>query len=173
MCDRIINVIRNMPVGSLRPLLQALISQLPDDPSSVVISVKSEVEPPSSPTNGINGTLSGPVYDPSMVYVLELCTVLATRDNETINAFGADVAEALQNVIRNSSSWHYVMVSRTIFYLLHLLHASYVSISSIMQLVKANISRNNHIFVYLWSSTLSQALRRICSRNPLHLSFKA
>ncbi|KAA8571032.1 hypothetical protein EYC84_000398 [Monilinia fructicola] len=115
----------NMPVGSLRPLLQALISQLPDDPSSVVISVKSEVEPPSSPTNGINGTLSGPVYDPSMVYVLELCTVLATRDNETINAFGADVAEALQNVIRNSSSWHYVMVSRTIFYLLHLLHASY------------------------------------------------
>ncbi|RAL63945.1 hypothetical protein DID88_003133 [Monilinia fructigena] len=86
----------NMPVGSLRPLLQALISQLPDDPSSVVISVKSEVEPPSSPTNGINGTLSGPVYDPSMVYILELCTVLATRDNETIDAFGADVAEALQ-----------------------------------------------------------------------------
>lgn len=118
-----------MPIDSLRPLIQALISQLPDDPSSVVISVKSEVEPPSSPTNGVNGAPSGPVYDPSMVYILELCTVLAMRDNETINAFGAEVAEALQNVLRNSTSWHPLMVSRTIFYLLHLLHASYVSIS--------------------------------------------
>ncbi|KAF7869708.1 hypothetical protein EAF04_004492 [Stromatinia cepivora] len=124
MGDVFANVV-NMPIDSLRPLIEALISQLPDDPSSVVISVKSEVEPLSSPTNGINGASSGPVYDPSMVYILELCTVLAIRDNETINAFGADVAEALQNVIRNSASWHPLMVSRTIFYLLHLLHASY------------------------------------------------
>ncbi|CAD6448609.1 ec6aac0d-13fd-4ed0-978d-3fea83eb51c3 [Sclerotinia trifoliorum] len=124
MGDVFANIV-NMPVDSLRPLIQALISQLPDDPSSVVISVKSEVDPPSSPINGINGASSGPVYDPSMVYILELCTVLAIRDNETINAFGADVAEALQNVIRNSASWHPLMVSRTIFYLLHLLHASY------------------------------------------------
>ncbi|KAJ8060514.1 hypothetical protein OCU04_010835 [Sclerotinia nivalis] len=124
MGDVFANVV-NMPIDSLRPLIQALISQLPDDPSSVVISVKSEVDPPSSPVNGVNGASSGPVYDPSMVYILELCTVLAIRDNETINAFGADVAEALQNVIRNSASWHPLMVSRTIFYLLHLLHASY------------------------------------------------
>lgn len=124
MGDVFANVV-NMPVDSLRPLIQALISQLPDDPSSVVISVKSEVDPPSSPINGINGAYSGPVYDPSMVYILELCTVLAIRDKETIDAFGADVAEALQNVIRNSASWHTLMVSRTIFYLLHLLHASY------------------------------------------------
>ncbi|TGO79168.1 hypothetical protein BELL_0041g00120 [Botrytis elliptica] len=124
MGDVFANVV-NMPIDSLRPLIQALISQLPDDPSSVVISVKSEVEPPLSPTNGVNGAPSGPVYDPSMVYILELCTVLAMRDNETINAFGAEVAEALQNVLRNSASWHPLMVSRTIFYLLHLLHASY------------------------------------------------
>ncbi|KAK6600302.1 Sec7 domain-containing protein [Botrytis cinerea] len=64
---------------------------------------------PSSPTNGVNGAPSGPVYDPSMVYILELCTVLAMRDNETINAFGAEVAEALQNVLRNSTSWHPLM----------------------------------------------------------------
>ncbi|ESZ95908.1 hypothetical protein SBOR_3721 [Sclerotinia borealis F-4128] len=124
MGDVFANVV-NMPVDSLRPLLQALISQLPDDPSSVVISVKSEVEPPSSPANGVNGAFSGSLYDPSIVYILELCTVLAIRDNETIDAFGADVAEALQNIIRNSPSWHPLMVSRTILYLLHLLRASY------------------------------------------------
>lgn len=161
-----------MPIDSLRPLLQALISQLPDDPSSVVISVKSEVEPPSSSINGVNGASSEPVYDPSMVYILELCTVLATRDKETINAFGADVAEALQNVIRNASSWHPLMVSRTVFYILHLLHASYVIISYLTRSTKANVFRNNHIFVSLWFFTLFQVSRRIYSRNPPPLSFR-
>jgi len=115
-----------MPVDSLKPLVEALLSQLPDDPTSVVISVKSETEQPVSP----NGPKSpaGPLYDPSMVYLLEFVTVLTLRDNETITTLGADVAEALQNVMRNAASYHNIMISRTIFYLLHLLHASYVSI---------------------------------------------
>ena len=115
-----------MPVDGLKPLVYALLSQLPDDPTSVVISVKSESDN-NAPINGQRAPSNGPVYDPSMVYLLELCTVLALRDDETITALGADVAEALQNVIRNSSSWHYIMTSRTIYYLLNLLHASYVS----------------------------------------------
>lgn len=117
---------RNMAVESLKPLIQALLEQLPDDPSSIVISVKSETDT-SVPTNGQILTSSGPLYDPAMVYLLELCTVLALRDNETIMALGAEVAEALQNVMRNATSYHSVMISRTVFYLLHLLHASYVS----------------------------------------------
>ena len=115
---------RNMPVDSLKPLVEALLSQLPDDPTSVVISVKSETEAPVSP----NGPKSpaGPLYDPSMVYLLEFVTVLALKDNETIMALGADVAEALQNVMRNAASYHSITIARTLFYLLHLLHASYV-----------------------------------------------
>ena len=115
-----------MPVDGLKPLIQALLTQLPDDPTSIVISVKTETDT-TAPTNGQRPASTGPVYDPSMVYLLELCTVLALRDETTITALGADVAEALQNVMRNASSWHYIMVSRTIFYLLNLLHASYVS----------------------------------------------
>lgn len=116
---------RNMPTSSLKPLVEALLEQLPDDPTSVVISVKSETEPPTSP----NGPKSpaGPLYDPSMVYLLEFVTVLALRDGETIEALGGDVAEALQNVMRNATSYHPIMISRTMFYLLHLLRASYVS----------------------------------------------
>ena len=116
-----------MPVESLKPLVNALLSQLPDDPSSIVISVKSEADN-SNLTNGQRPAANGPVYDPSMVYILELCTVLALRDEETIAALGADVAEALQNVMRNQKSWHSIMTSRTIYYLLNLLHASYVSL---------------------------------------------
>jgi brefeldin A-resistance guanine nucleotide exchange factor 1 len=115
---------RNMPVDSLKPLVKALLDQLPDDPTSIVISVKSETESPISPN--AQKAPTGPPYDPSHVYLLEFCTVLALRDSETITALGADVAEALMNVMRNAASYHNIMVSRTVFYLLHLLHASYV-----------------------------------------------
>ena len=111
-------------MDSLKPLVKALLDQLPDDPTSIVISVKSETESPITP--GAQKAPTGPPYDPSHVYLLEFCTVLALRDSETINALGGDVAEALMNVMRNAASYHSIMVSRTIFYLLHLLHASYV-----------------------------------------------
>ncbi|KAI9053152.1 hypothetical protein LZ554_003418 [Drepanopeziza brunnea f. sp. 'monogermtubi'] len=120
--DVFANVV-NMPVESLKPLIDALLAQLPDDPSSIVISVKSEAD--TLPANGQKTTQNGPVYDPAMVYILELCTVLALRDKETVVALGADVAEALQNVMRHAPSYHSIMISRTMFYLLHLLHASY------------------------------------------------
>lgn len=124
-CD-MLTCASEMPVDSLKPLVKALLDQLPDDPSSIVISVKSETEPPLSP-DPRKGTPTGPAYDPSHVYLLEFCTVLAIRDSETIAALGADVAEALMNVMRNAPSFHSIMISRTIFYLLHLLHASFVS----------------------------------------------
>lgn len=114
----------NMPVHSLKPLVQALLAQLPDDPSSIVISVKSENEA-ASPANGQKRLSTGPIYDPAMVYLLELCTVLALRDSETISFLGGDVAEALLDVMRNASSYHHIMISRTMYYVLLLLHASY------------------------------------------------
>ncbi|KAK0119533.1 GDP/GTP exchange factor for ARF [Cadophora gregata] len=123
MGDVFANVV-NMPIESLKPLIQALLAQLPDDPTSIVISVKSETDT-VAPTNGQKSANDGPVYDPAMVYILELCTVLALRDKETVAALGADVAEALQNVMRHVGSYHNIMISRTMFYLLHLLHASY------------------------------------------------
>lgn len=119
-----------MPVAALRPLVQALLAQLPDDPSTIVIRVKSENDLPA-PTNGQKQPAPGPVYDPSMVYLLELCTVLALRDSESISALGSDIAEALSNVMRNASSYHHIMISRTMYYALYLLHASYVSIHSL------------------------------------------
>ncbi|OWP02220.1 hypothetical protein B2J93_5607 [Marssonina coronariae] len=122
MGDVFANVV-NMPVNSLKPLIDALLAQIPDDPTSIVISVKSETDSPS--TNGQKNAANGPVYDPAIVYLLELCTVLTLRDKETVTALGADVAKALQNVMRNAASYHFIMISRTMFYMLHLLHASY------------------------------------------------
>jgi brefeldin A-resistance guanine nucleotide exchange factor 1 len=112
----------------LQPLVNALLSQLPDDPSSTIISVKSDtgINPPA---NGQRTASDGPHYDPAVVYLLELCTVIALRDEETIQILGNDVAEALQNILRDPSSYHSTMIARTVFYLLSLLQASYVSIT--------------------------------------------
>jgi len=122
------NLNRNLPTEALKPLIEALLSKLPDDPSSIVITVKSDANP-QSPQSDLKNTFTGLAYDPSMVYILELCTVLALRDGETINALGGQVAEALQNVMRNASNYHHIMVARSMYYVLHLLHASYVSLT--------------------------------------------
>jgi brefeldin A-resistance guanine nucleotide exchange factor 1 len=117
-----------MPVTAMHSLIRALLLQLPEDPSAAIITVKSE----SVPAVVVNGQgkrhADGPVYDAAVVYVLELCTVLTLRDDETVKTLGGDVAEALQNVIRDAKSYHNTMISRTVFYLLILLKASYVSI---------------------------------------------
>lgn len=115
--------------------MKTLLAQLPDDPSSVVISVKpaeADNAPLLPPTNGQRNAAHGPKYDPSMAYLLELSTILALRDEGTIAELGGGVAEALQNIMRNASSYHHVIVSRTIYYVLRLLQASYVSISTLI-----------------------------------------
>lgn len=118
-----------MPVPALQLLVGALLSQLPEDPSAAIITVKSDA-PPAVTVNGQGKRpLEGPLYDPAVVYVLELCTVLALRDEDTVKVLGHDVTEALQNVIRDAKSYHPTMISRTVYYLLNLLQASYVSIS--------------------------------------------
>jgi brefeldin A-resistance guanine nucleotide exchange factor 1 len=117
----------SLPIKSLKPLIKALLSQLPEDPSSIDSrpeSAASESSPPVPPTTSSYST--NPKYDASTVYILELCTVLALRDEETITVLGGDVAEALQNVMRNASSFHHITVSRTMYYVLRLLHRGYV-----------------------------------------------
>lgn len=116
----------DMPTPAIKHLIHALLSQLPEDPSATIISVKSDAAP-SVTVNGQNQTSDGPIYDPAIVYLLELSTVLALRDDESLRAAGQEVAEALQNVIRDAANYHHIMVSRTAFYLLMLLYSSYVS----------------------------------------------
>ncbi len=67
------------------------------------------------------------MYDPTVAFVLELATVLALRDAETVEALAKEVADALQTVIRDSAHVHSVVIGRAAYYLLRLLLASNVS----------------------------------------------
>lgn len=115
---------RQMPPRATKDLTLALLEQLPQDPSPAVIVVKPER--PSSPTkaNGHRPGNRGPAYDPSLVYVLEIITLLAIRDESSLAAVGELVADALQNVIRNAGNTHSMVLSRAVYCLLLLLQKS-------------------------------------------------
>lgn len=110
----------------MQPLARGLLSHLPDDPSTPIVVVKTE-ESAIPITNGQKPASPAPVYDPGTVFILEFCTTLALRDQESVKVLGNDTADALQNILRDAPNYHPTMVSRTVFYVLELLRASYVS----------------------------------------------
>ncbi|CAK4033774.1 related to GEA2-GDP GTP exchange factor for ARF [Lecanosticta acicola] len=123
--EQILGNVSELPVESLRSLTVSLLSHLPEQDSPRVIAVKPELPAPTPVrANGTKSSSESPVYNPAVVYVLELATILALRDEETITSLGADVAQALQTVIRDAERLHPVALSRCVFYLLSLLRAS-------------------------------------------------
>lgn len=117
-----------MPPQSRQSLVRALLKQLPEPSSPAVILVRPD-RPGPAPirTNGHRGNSSKPAYDPSVVFILELATIMATRDHDSVTLMGQAVADALQNVVRDAASAHPLVLARAVFYLLYLLNASQVS----------------------------------------------
>lgn len=115
-----------MPSESLNDLVNALLEQLPEQSSPVVIVVKPD-RPPTSPAKPSGPRAhQGPSYDPGLVFVLELATILAMRDADTIVAVGRPVSDALFNIVRNAAKVNPLVLTRAVYYLLHLLNASQV-----------------------------------------------
>ncbi|WPH04611.1 Hypothetical protein R9X50_00750300 [Acrodontium crateriforme] len=125
--EEILGNVSELPVESLKSLTRSLLAHLPEHDTPRVIAVKPEVPAPSplrTSTSGRQNGVESPIYEPAVVYVLELATILALRDEETISTLGAEVAEALQNVTSDADRLHPVALGRTVFYLLSLLRAS-------------------------------------------------
>jgi brefeldin A-resistance guanine nucleotide exchange factor 1 len=117
----------NLPLKALDALASSLLEEMPDENGSgIVITVKADHAPASPPPNGQKSGNLPPHYDPAIVYILELCTVLALRDDETVELLGKRVVEALQVVLRDVKTYHPTLVGRATFYLFRLLKASYV-----------------------------------------------
>ncbi|KAL8738342.1 MAG: hypothetical protein Q9181_000852 [Wetmoreana brouardii] len=113
-----------MPPRETKDMTLALLEQLPQESSPVVIVVKPERPTAAPKTNGQRQGNRGPTYDPSLLYVLELLTVLAIRDDGNFAEVGELVADALQNIVRNATNTHFMVLSRAVFYLLLLLEKS-------------------------------------------------
>lgn len=117
-----------MPPEGRESLVQALLRQLPEQSSPAVIVVRPD-RPKPAPirTNGHRANPSSPIYDPSLVFVLELITILSTRDEESLRLMGPNVLDALNTIVRDAANVHPLILSRAIFYLLHLLNTAQVS----------------------------------------------
>ncbi|KAF1846747.1 Sec7-domain-containing protein [Cucurbitaria berberidis CBS 394.84] len=116
--------ISQLPVEALRSLLMSLLEHIPEDGSPRVIVVKPEIPGANPRPNGTRQKGKGPLYDPGLVFVLELATVLALRDDETVKELAKDVTDALSSVIRDATKHHHVVIARSVYYLLSLLKAS-------------------------------------------------
>lgn len=148
--------ISQLPVEALRSLLESLLEYIPEDGEPRVIVVKPEVPGQTARPNGNKVKGKGPIYDPSLVFVLELATVLALRDEETVKELAKDVTDALSSVIRDASKHHSVVIARAVYYLLGLLKAS-----NDYDFIRAPVLL--HTF-----SSFDEALLNECSQPLLH-----
>lgn len=120
--------IRGLPPLASLLLVQALLEQLPEGTSPVVIVVKPDMPSAALPrSNGTRTSPHGSVYDPAIIYLLELATLIALQSEESVTVVGPAVAEALQNLVRDAANMHPLIASRATLYLLHLLSVSHVS----------------------------------------------
>lgn len=107
-------------------LVEALLSLLPEEIAPAVIVVKPERPTPSSRSTNSRADPNQPKYDPSMIFVLELATVLTLRDTMTLETLGENLATTLQTLVRDAKNLHPLTVSRVVSYLLNLLRLSHV-----------------------------------------------
>jgi len=129
----------NLSDDSLEALVDALLDEIPEDNGAgVVITVKPESSPPPMSPSNQSKAQPEPKYDPSLVYILEYCTVLALRDEKTVELLGKRVVEALQAVLRDVTRHHWILVGRVTFYLFSLLRASYVGALDSIELCLAH-----------------------------------
>lgn len=119
---------RSLPLSSLATLVDALLSELPEENAPAVIVVKTERPSPGGPRpSSSKGSLTSPGYNPGMIYTLELATVLTLRDEKSVEVVGENLAGSLQGIIRDARNIHPLVISRVVSYLMDLLRLSYVS----------------------------------------------
>lgn len=113
-------------------LVQALLRQIPDDDQTTVITIKHDTIAPASATIAQLPTSHHPSYDPSVAYILELCSIAAVRGEDCIQSIGKAVFSAIFELLKDSTRWHPITLSRVAFYALFVLKKSYVRGHSIL-----------------------------------------
>ncbi|QMW45171.1 hypothetical protein G4B11_008591 [Aspergillus flavus] len=114
--------IKSLPLSTVSTVVDTVLTLLPEESAPAVIVVKSE-----RPSRSANGRLDANKsnYDPGMIYLLELATILALRDQTTLEAVGERLLASLQAFMRDARNLHPLALSRIIYYLLNLLRLSH------------------------------------------------
>lgn len=106
-------------------LISALSNHLPEPSSPVVLAARPDQPRPTPVRPQITRKpASRQLYEPSIAFILELSTLLASSDNTSMALLGEGVADALQGIVRDSENVHSILLSRTVFLLFYLMNAS-------------------------------------------------
>lgn len=127
--DEVLKNILALPAELISPLVNLILSELPEESPPIVI-VKPDRPPPSPQPNGHRPSGTGPAYNPGMVFLLELATNLVLRDKSTVAAAGEPLTACLQSLVRDAANLHPLVSIRVVHYLLRLLQLSHVSFTS-------------------------------------------
>lgn len=117
------NVAKLEPEAAME-LVESLLQQLPEDDSTTIIGSKEEAAA-TAVASGHTTTAQPHKYDPSVSYILEFCTIIATRDSLSMELMGQQVFDQIQVLLRESSQWHPITVSRAVYYALQILKVGY------------------------------------------------
>lgn len=122
--DQVLANLLFLPTMQVERLVNALLSEIPDAPTPVVV-VKPDIVP-TPVTTRMNGTRrrQGPEYDPGSIFMLELATRLVLRDENTIASCGEVLTNSLESSIRDVSNSHPLAITRSVHYILTMLRHS-------------------------------------------------
>lgn len=116
--------ILNLSTLATTRLIKALLDQIPEDDQNTVIIVKQDTISPASATVQATNSYQ-PTYDPTVAYILEVCTTLVLRNEELIQSMGRAVFSTLLGLLRDPAKWHPITLSRATFHALSILKSSY------------------------------------------------
>ncbi|KAI9376339.1 hypothetical protein BJX61DRAFT_538871 [Aspergillus egyptiacus] len=122
--DDLLSNIKSLPLESVKMVVESLLAQLPEESAPAVIVVKPERPLPSS-RGSAKSSINGSLYDPGIIYLLELAAILTLRDQQTIESMGEGLLASLQGFVRDARNLHSLALSRVITYLLNLLRLSH------------------------------------------------
>jgi brefeldin A-resistance guanine nucleotide exchange factor 1 len=124
--DRVLENIFRLPTESVQLVVAAILSQLPEEPSPIVVVKPERPMSMSNRHDSPRPSRSTAAYNPSTVFLLEFATTLTLRDEETVAAAGESLTASLQTAIRDASNLHPLTSSRIVHYLLELLRTAFV-----------------------------------------------
>lgn len=122
--DQVFRNILNLPLDASAELVKTLLDQIPDDDQTSLITVNQAPLPAPSATAEPQAPRQ-PAYDPSVAYILEFCSSISMRDEESVQCMGKAVFDAAFAFLRDPLKWHPLTVSRATFHSLSILKRSY------------------------------------------------
>lgn len=114
---------RTLHRDASRSLVSALLEGITIDAPENAADLSNSPTPPTLKSRDISTPINSSEsqekpYDPSMLFLLEVATSLAIRNEESMRDLSAEVSEYCNEILRQRKHLHRILVERTLIYLM-------------------------------------------------------